>query len=458
MAKCYPIEIIDSTESILYYPKEFGQKDFREVAFGSLCIDTIAKPQPSNKHKISVSKTLKDQLHIPNIPLKLYLFERDQTLFIGPIIGIFTAGFTTYPQSPIGNRSYSFSKLISGYERIGVLPVIFGIQHIDWKKGLIDGFFFHEGEWRRLEVPIPNVIYDRLPNRKVENLQMIQELKSKLAEEYIIPWYNPGFFNKLDIYKKLVKRRESAQYLPKTIPFHNINSLKQMLEEFGYVYVKPINGSLGKGVLQIRQTNDNKYYCRYRDEEGNNRLMKIASIPGIIQRLFSKGEHEKYIIQQGISLMEVNHHFADFRIHTNKGLDGEWKVTAIGCKVAGDGSPTTHLYSGGSVLTLEEIFPVKEIRTEKLKHLVAAVIRLSKDLEKQFDGVLAEIGFDIGMDEKGNIWMFEANSKPGRAIFSHPKIRRYERYTHRLVLSYAVHLTEQVIRTPEKFFHDLVLQ
>ncbi|MDQ7860140.1 hypothetical protein RCO48_01045 [Peribacillus frigoritolerans] len=41
--------------------------------------------------------------------------------------------------------------------------------------------------------------------------------------------------------------------------------------------------------------------------------------------------------------------------------------------------------------------------------------------------------------------MFEANSKPGRSIFSHPKLKDFELLTRKLSLDYAIYLTEQTI-------------
>lgn len=43
------------------------------------------------------------------------------------------------------------------------------------------------------KVPLPNVIYDRLPNRKAENYKPIVRAKRKLEHDYAIPWFNPGF-------------------------------------------------------------------------------------------------------------------------------------------------------------------------------------------------------------------------------------------------------------------------
>jgi hypothetical protein len=65
------------------------------------------------------------------------------------------------------------------------------------------------------------------------------------------------------------------------------------------------------------------------------------------------------------------------------------------------------------------------------------------------EGIIAEIGFDLGIDKHGDVWLFEANSKPGRSIFSHPELKEFDKLTCKLSLAFAVFLTEQTILHPE---------
>lgn len=456
MVKYYPIEKIDKTEDILYYPKELNFPQIKTICFGSLSTDGVAISHRTNKKRISISQSLWEKLHIPDIPLKLHLFEKDGVLLIGPIVGIFTAGFTSFPHSILGDRTYFFSKILSIHDKVGVLPIVFGIQHLDLENGLVNGYFYQNNEWKQIKVPIPNVIYDRLPNRKIERLTKIQDFKSKMASDYLIPWYNPGFFNKLDVYSKLRRSLTTKSYIPAYNQFSKEN-LENMLDNYHHLYMKPNHGSLGNGVVQIKKVNDS-YICRFRDEKEQNRLFSFNSFQSLYKYLNNIKKDTEYILQQGISLMKMNKANADFRVHTNKGIDGKWYVSAIGCKIGAFGSATTHVLSGGSIQTYEEIFPEELDRKEKLAKLMETTILLSEELERYYDGMLAEIGFDIGMDTEGNLWLFEANSKPGRAIFRHPKLRKYERLTQKLVLSYSIHLTEKVLKEPEKLFHDFILQ
>jgi hypothetical protein len=141
----------------------------------------------------------------------------------------------------------------------------------------------------------------------------------------------------------------------------------------------------------------------------------------------------------------------DFRIHTNKDDSGIWHVSAIAAKIAGAGSVTTHARSGGAIKTMEEIFSKDECElfTKKLSN---AALLLSKAIDKNVSGIIGEIGFDLGIDRNGEVWLFEANSKPGRSIFSHPELKLFDLLTRRLSLAFAVFLTEQSLFHPEELF------
>lgn len=453
MRKRYLIDIANYEQSAVYCPSALIEgRSLKWIAFGSMSMEVNFLPLPPNKERIIISRKMMDALHFPNLKIPLHVFFENQTMYIGPLIGIFTAGFTPFPIRPIGERSLFFSKLLSVNKSVGALPFVFGEQHIDWEQGLMKGYFFHDSEWEVLEVPFPNVIYDRLPNRKSERNPLLKKVKEKLQKNYLIPWYNPGFFNKLDIYDRLLQEPEVTRYLPETHNFTSFSAIEAMLANYGHVYLKPVNGSLGIGVHQIIYDKYNgDYYCRYRDPDGVNRLRKFPSLETLFKTVFSKQKLNKVLIQQGIHLLRYEQRTVDFRVHTNKDDEGKWHVTALAAKIAGLGSVTTHVRSGGEIKTLEEIFTIEECREYKEK-LTTASLLLSKALEKNIEGIIGEIGFDLGIDRNGEIWLFEANSKPGRSIFKHPELKEFDLLTRKLPMDFAVFLTEQSIMYPKDIF------
>ncbi|MCA1056496.1 YheC/YheD family protein [Rossellomorea aquimaris] len=454
MVKTYKLELFPEKEHILYLPTGWnsGLDHMPQIAvLGTNRQKMICKRHPNGRNIIGVSTALARELKLPDKVSSLSLFMKDESLYLGVLIGIFTSGFTTFTLSPIGERSYFFRKLLSVQSSLGVIPFIFGERHIDWESGLIKGFF-HFGEgWETLNVPFPNVIYDRLPNRRSEKRKTYKEIKERLQREYGIPWYNPGFFNKLDLFERLESDGSVSRYLPETHSFQSFDEIERMLAQYKHVYIKPKNGSLGNGIHKLtfdRGAED--YYCRYRDKDGKNRLVRFSSLERLMNSVFKNRSLDHFLIQQGISLVTEDSRPLDFRVHTNKDDEGNWQVSALAGKVAGIGSVTSHANNGGVVKSLSELFPDPARKDEVEESLKNAALELSSAIERNMEGYIGEIGFDLGMDEDGMIWMFEANSKPGRAIFSHPELKSFDILTRKLALSFGVFLSQHALNHPEE--------
>ncbi|NMO76655.1 MULTISPECIES: YheC/YheD family protein [Niallia] len=453
MKKLYPIEIITNSENTVYLPTDFkASTHLNKIVLGALSKDATIQQHKKTRNTVGITSDLFKNLLFPSSTSNVHLFADEETLYIGPLVGIFTSGFSTIKVRPIGERSILFSKLLSVQKTVGVIAFLFGEQHINWEAGTINGLFYEDG-WKSAEVPFPNVVYDRIPNRRIENLHKIQGVKNRLQKEYSIPWYNPGFFNKLDIYERLLQDDSISDYLPETHALTNFTVIERMLSNFGNVYIKPKNGSLGKGIYQLLyDIKDGYYYTRFKDLEQGNRLMKFDHLEALINHLFENQNLSHYIVQQGIHLIRSEKKSVDFRVHTNKDKDGNWEMTAIAAKIAGAGSVTTHLNNGGTVKAIEELADTELQSDEMIHKLTKAALQLSKALENQMEGYIGEIGFDLGLDRKGRVWLFEANAKPGRSIFKHPSLRKFDLETRRKSLEYAVYLMDQSIKSLEDIY------
>ncbi|MDQ0254197.1 hypothetical protein J2S74_001572 [Evansella vedderi] len=442
----------DKNENQLFLSKELlthlklEEGDVKTVQFGSREVNCriYSKKHLSFKH-CEFSKKAWENLFIP-YPLTLTLDYVDKEKFyFGPIIGIFTAGFTGSVLRPVGERSFLFAKYIHAASLSGSLAVIFGSHHINWDEGIIEGYSFLESGWQKVIVPFPNVIYDRLPNRRTEAHPAYSEVREKLQNDYNIPWFNPGFFDKSEIYDRLIHVDEVKHLLPKTISAPTKEEIKDFVHEYKHVYIKPKNGSLGLGIHQIHyDTGEKFYYCRFRDKK-RNRLRRYGSLSRLLKTQFPNGFNH-LVIQEGISLLKYQNNPIDFRIHTNKDDQGIWKISAIAAKIAGSGSVTTHVKSGGHVKSVQEIWEDLNLSKALLSGLKKTALSLSKAIDKTTDGNVGEIGFDLGIDQEEKVWMFEANSKPGRTIFSHPKLKREDQLTRQMPMSYATYLYKSTIQ------------
>lgn len=441
------------TGNLITLPKSLYRNDdlLSFITFGVRTSECKVTFSTSSSNQILISPSLWEHLSIPYEGY-IHTILNNETLHLGPLVGIFTAGFTGSNLRPIGDRSFLFAKMASHEKQLGTFTFVFGAHHINWEKGTINGYFYHKNGWIQKEVPFPHVVYDRLPNRKTENYKPLQSIKKRLQSDYLIPWFNSGFFNKWEIHKILNKDTRIKPFLPTTIKDPSVKEIKELLYKYRHIFLKPANGSLGLGIHQIiYSAADQSYYCRF-NNNGENFLRKYSTLDKLLKYQLGDKSLETYIAQQGIDLLRIDHKPIDFRVHTNKNNKGTWEITAIAAKIAGTGSPTTHLKNGGKIKTLDELNVDQIKKIELVNQLTDLTLLTSQVLEEQLEGLLGEIGFDIGVDKDGNVWLFEANSKPGRSIFNHPKLKQDDLRTRRMPFTYALYLTEKTVKTPGELF------
>ncbi|UUZ87043.1 YheC/YheD family protein [Paenibacillus sp. P26] len=185
------------------------------------------------------------------------------------------------------------------------------------------------------------------------------------------------------------------------------------------------------------------YYARFR-QAGRNVLLRFSKFDSLMAHLNRQSARlNNYVAQQGIRLIEIDNCPIDFRFHMTKNSKNEWVVAAIGAKKAGRGSVTTHVRTGGQLMTPEQV--MRQIFGSRadivLNHAKDTAIRIAQEIERNYRHTLGELGFDIGIDQNERIWMFEANSKPGRSIFKHPALKEQGRASLQNIYEYCLYLS-----------------
>ncbi|MFC7391659.1 YheC/YheD family protein [Scopulibacillus cellulosilyticus] len=425
----------------VYLPEKLYHQTLNYIKFSNKIVECHIKPHRSET--MLIAEDLWKKCSIPYSTCIL-LEINNETINIFPLIGIFTAGKLKNSPRPFGERTNDFKHLLSHVHKKGGYAFIFGPDDLDWQNGMINGLFYNEG-WETCKVPFPHVVYDRIPSRRKERDTIIKQIKETFIHQYGIPWFNSKFFNKWMIYQMLKNHPLSSQYLPNTKENFTRQDIIQFLNHYKAIYFKPKNGSKGQGIKKLQKDNK-EIICEYY-QQGQYQIKKYDALDDLISFHFPGNLLSHYILQQGINLIKENGRPIDFRIHTNKDGDGKWQMSAAAAKVAGKDSITTHVSYGGQVKSLHDLFSKKA--EEYLIKLKNAAITLTEIIDQQSNELIGELGLDIGIDEDGRIWLFEANSRPGRTIFKSPAIRKQDYFVKNLWYDYCCHLTKQTIKHPD---------
>lgn len=415
---------------------------FIKVGIGNQSVILRALGSKHSGNDLFFSPTIARQLMIhPQLQIRAKMWN--QQLKLGPVIGILTTGFTGNPLKPFGGRSTLFKSFIQAGNSEKPLIYVFTPEMINWQTKTVSAWYFKNSRWSAHPSPLPDVVYERIPNRKAESLARVKSCIQRLKNRENCLIFNQGFFNKWSVHLLLSNHPKTAAMIPETYLSPTLATIENMLKKHYMVYLKPSGGSLGLGIFRITYHPKEGYYCRFHQGE-QNVLHRFQTLEKCIQHYFAHqpGRFRKYLVQQGIRLIKHHQRAVDFRIHLHKDSNANWQVVAIGSKMAGTGSVTTHIRTGGAVLStydlLRHVFQqnanAMEIKLKQKAKMIAQV------LEEQIDGPLGELGMDIGIDQNGHIWLFEINAKPGRHIFHHPTLRKAGRLSAKYITDYSLKL------------------
>jgi hypothetical protein len=401
--------------------------------------------------KIIFSPATAKQLHLPYTGATSAVMQQ-KTLRLGPVIGILTASNTGNLQNPFGPRSRYFRLFIEASIPEKPFFLVFTPEMINWSNQTISGWFWKKDtkgqtRWIRYTSPVPDVVYDRIFSRTLQASSRIQSCLTKLKEIHQCQIFNPGFFNKWTIHQMLSKDARTVDLIPETYLSPSTTTLQEILEKHRMVYLKPNGGCAGRGIFRITHHPKEGYFCRY--HKGKSNLHRFQSLEKLMQYYFGKSQStqfKKYLVQQGIHLIKYQGRPVDFRVHMHKDKTGEWQVIAIGAKAAGSGCVTTHIRTGGSLISTDELlqstFPQE---ADAIKNSIRdTAIIVANTLDEKIDGPIGELGMDIGVDKTKKVWLFEANSKPGRHIFHQHNLKEAGRQSAKCITDFSLKLANFV--------------
>jgi glutathione synthase/RimK-type ligase-like ATP-grasp enzyme len=222
------------------------------------------------------------------------------------------------------------------------------------------------------------------------------------------------------------------EYVPITQSFGHSN-VEQMLDQHGMIYVKPIHGTFGNGVIRIeKRTGDAEPYFF----QSGERKYAFASFDEMYRKLLVVKKRRDYIVQQGIHLLKFAGRRFDLRVMVQKNPLSRWETTGIIGRVAHPRKIVTNYHAGGMPM------PVMKLLTGSLSEEQSILYRtrlrklgvdIAKTMEKRFPR-LKEIGVDVAIDENFKPWILEVNTLPDPFLFR----KLSSRTVFKRIYSYAV--------------------
>ncbi|BCJ85735.1 YheC/YheD family endospore coat-associated protein [Effusibacillus dendaii] len=376
----------------------------------------VLHPMQDNQSICSLSKDLLESFALYD-GIRLHLYKKEGMLCLGPVFGIF-ANVRTNNGEVVGQQEIVFQRLLTMAREENLYAYIFGPQEID--SGKLRGYVLRRqngiDQWELRDVPFPDVVYDQIITRKFEKQSAVKNCKKLLIQKLGIAYFNPGYFDKAQVQRWLTANEETRKSVPDTIIHRNLQQTADFVQRYKQVYIKPVHGSLGIGIIKLIQLSDGRFYYQIKTKKNEDVSGFGPSALKVLLKLQSRLKKKTYIVQEELSLKTLEGRPFDIRVVIQKDQSGTWRPTKSFCRIAQAGDITSNLSTGGDAMPLSKmlnkLYDNKEeynrIR-RKINYLAATVPNV---IEKESGLQLGEIGLDIGIDTQGNVWIIEVNSKP----------------------------------------------
>ncbi|SDW76451.1 YheC/D like ATP-grasp [Marininema mesophilum] len=214
---------------------------------------------------------------------------------------------------------------------------------------------------------------------------------------------------KWSVHRNLIKTNIKSS-LPTTM-LYSAGVFTRMLSKFGLLVLKPSGGTGGHGVTLVCSNPKGGYTVQL-----NQNTKQIPDANSLIEwvKKLTNNTQTRYLVQECVSLAQIKGRPFTIRTITQRRSNSKWVLTGWVAKTAGKGFFITNGRSGGSVYTVEQAIALSNASKNSER-----ILRDLRDISlgaAQFLGKTAPrqrvVGFDMGVDKEGKVWIIEANPKP----------------------------------------------
>lgn len=392
-----------------------GSRKFAYLSFGNQKqYVKIRLNQEMSGENVLLSQNLIRELHLPDYPIYEIHLNRNEIL-IGPYIGLLISHEDNQLTLSRFNKMLVYGK---EYAKIHGAIVVFALNKVDKESRLIEGYCYNPVNkfWQKGVFPYPSSIY--------RTIGLSPEWKNHFLSAIGDKIFNSRFFNKWEMIQWFSNEPGINSHIPYTVLYHSPGDVFEMLERFPKLYIKPILGLQGRGIVRINVENK-KFILKYR-ENRVNRMITFADQAKASEYIRERFRPGRTLIQQAIDLLEYKGGIIDFRCVVQKNQSNLWVCQAIIGRSGVKDSIVSNISSGGTAFTAENILrkaiSTSEVHIDDVKKKIAAFALSVCNQLDEFGINCGTLGLDIGMDPQGRLWLIEINNRdpdPGIALDIH---------------------------------------
>ncbi|WP_310830046.1 YheC/YheD family endospore coat-associated protein [Paenibacillus pedocola] len=342
------------------------------------------------------------------------------------------------PRLKTGQESLeSYEEAAAAY---GMIPCFLQLSDINPESGFSIAYVKGSQGYVKTVIPTPGVIH----NRAIYS-QGSTGIDRLLGQGLLI-------FNTCNRYGKdqihgLLEQNEALQcFLPDSRT--GMSGLKEMMNRYSDLILKPCRGSVGKGVMRLSRISARRWTWSFLPSGSRRWLSSTVDPQALPRALRLRFASVPYLVQERIPLAEVNGRPFDLRVTVQRGWGGEWQVTGMFAKLAAPGGFVSNIARGGEALStsavLNEVFTGSAAARIRMS-VISLSLSIAHQLEKNLPG-LADIGLDIGITRDQRLYFIECNGRDQRYGFQKAGLSGTWKDSYRRPMGYARFLIEDPAR------------
>lgn len=384
------------------------------ITFGSATDTAFIRATPNQTPLVRISSRLAEQLKLSHQQtLNAYYDPSTRRLRLGPLLGVLMNRNVEGSENQLFGLMGDFLQecALAAMQK-GMAFTVFPAEQVQLTEQAVRGWVYHNQSWELVTSPVPDVIYNRITSRRIERQPRVQQVLKSFLQSQRVHFFNETFLDKQQMYDMLSKDPSVRTLLPMSVPYH-VSRLKPMLNKYPFLYLKPVNGSLGQGIIRLSLVRG-KWVLQQSETTGTvTRVFPHAK--EAIRYLQRKVSGSRYMIQRGLNLVTHDGRPVDFRVLVQKNGQGSWSITSTVARVANDQHIVSNLARGGTLRKAGEILAEISIPNKPdLKQIRECALEVAHAFEREAQGHFAELGIDLVLDQKGTLWLLELNSKPSK--------------------------------------------
>ena len=312
-----------------------------------------------------------------------------------------------------------FRKLTLLGRQKGIRVLVFTPEDIDEKNKRMYAHQYDPARkrWVRKWSAIPPVVYDRCRYEPTERYRRFRNFRDTYEDALFL---NHPIPDKWNVLKLLAQNNAIRPHIPETWVYVEHRDLYEFLKKRTLVYLKPINGTGGRGILRLKRQRSGLFLIEGRDRR--RRIIRPQIVPArlIPAKMSDWNLKNNYLIQRGIPSVLPDGRVFDFRLLIQKNGDGQWEVTGCAGRIGIARSITSNLHGGGEAAPMNALLKARFESDSLVESIRDKMFELAHEVAETLErhaGPLCELGLDIAVDPDGRPWLLELNPKPAREVF-----------------------------------------